>query len=339
VTRIVMTLLVRDEVDVVARQLDYHIDAGVDFVVAIDHNSVDGTTDVLRDYEQRGLARVLPPPSEDLHLRQGEWVTRLARLAASEYGADWVINADADEFWWPRGGSLKEVLEAVPPAFGAVRGLMRHFVPRPEGPQPFFERMIARHRCMVERTHPYHFQVKVAHRGAADVEVAYGNHDAYGAGLRLLREWIPIEVLHFPLRSPEQMARKYRPRPGHSPYGSTAADELAVRGTAGVWADYAVDDECLARGIADRMLAVDVRVRDALRTIEPVGARVEPAFAPESAAEAERAFVADMALFMETDAAIGLGARAARLDARLHEFRRAQGRQRPHRVVAADRGR
>ena len=45
--RLVQTLLVRDEVDIVDTQIAYHLNAGVDFVIATDHESRDGTTDIL----------------------------------------------------------------------------------------------------------------------------------------------------------------------------------------------------------------------------------------------------------------------------------------------------
>ncbi len=136
-------------------------------------------------------------------------MTRMARLAATEHGADWVVNCDADELWWPRAGPLREVLAAVPSRFGAIRGMWRHFVPRP-GNGDVFERMTVRRRPSPDLADPYHAQVKVAHRGAADVAVSKGNHDAEGTGLRLIREWFPFEVLHFPIRSRDQLERKYR---------------------------------------------------------------------------------------------------------------------------------
>jgi glycosyltransferase involved in cell wall biosynthesis len=109
--KLALTLLAKNEADVIDANLAYHLGAGVDFVVATDNGSTDGTREILQRYEADGVLRLIGEPSTDF--RQGEWVTRMARLAAEE-GADWVINADADEFWWPRAGNLKEALERLP---------------------------------------------------------------------------------------------------------------------------------------------------------------------------------------------------------------------------------
>ena len=40
--KLVQTLVVRDEADIVDAQIAYHLNAGVDFVIASDHDSLDG---------------------------------------------------------------------------------------------------------------------------------------------------------------------------------------------------------------------------------------------------------------------------------------------------------
>ena len=95
-------------------------------MLVTDHRSTDGTSEILGEHARDD--RVVVIREERGGLRQAEWTTRMSRLAAVEHGADWVIPSDADEFWWPRDGSFAEILGAVPPRFGVVRGLMRHFV-------------------------------------------------------------------------------------------------------------------------------------------------------------------------------------------------------------------
>jgi hypothetical protein len=272
--KLVMTLLVRNEADIVDAQIAFHLSAGVDFVIATDNRSEDGTTEILERYEQAGRLLLLRESGDDM--RQGEWVTRMARLAATDFGADWVINSDADEFWWPRGGSLKDVLAAVPERYGVIRGAWRHFLPRPVSEEPFSERMTVRLRAPAfpsEKRTIFHAHQKVAHRATADVVVENGNHGAEGIGLEPLRAWHPLEVLHFSIRSPEQIATKSRGgwlrNEAAEPVEHQA--RLAEAGAQGeaerFYLHHAVTDDALARGLAAGRLATDTRLRDVLRLL------------------------------------------------------------------------
>jgi len=266
---LVLTLLVRDEADIVASTIDFHLGKGADFVIATDHRSVDGSREILERYEREGALRLLREDGDTFDSQALR--TRMARMAAAEYGADWVIGADADEFFWPRAGSLPEALAAVPDSFGVVRAPWRFFVPRPGGDAFFAERMTARLSPSAWLAHPrspYKPDVKIAHRGRADVVVQGGNHRLLSSGLTVA-PWHPIEVFHFPIRSVEQLARKM----AHW----TRAGRAWASGRAGVshaqgWFDsVAVTDEVLASGLADGSLAVDTRLRDALRLLGAAG--------------------------------------------------------------------
>jgi hypothetical protein len=274
--RVVMTLLVRDAVDLVAHHLRYHLARGVDFVIATDHRSTDGTTDVLRELEREGRLHLIH--ERDEALRQNEWVTHMARLAATSYGADWVVNSDVDEFWWPRDGTFHEILAAVPERFGVVRGLWRHFVPRPgQDEAPFYERMVVRRASIAGVGSMYCSQVKVVHRGDSSVVVGNGNHDAFGERLVLLREWYPFEVLHFPVRTRSQMEEKFvglwegrrRREDGTrmSPHVDSVVEKLRSRDAEDVFGEFLVDDTTLEQGLAAGVFTLDARLRDALRAL------------------------------------------------------------------------
>jgi hypothetical protein len=275
--KLVVTVLARDEADVIDAQVAFHLNAGADFVIATDNNSQDGTTEVLERYARDGVLHLIREPAEGL--RQGEWVTRMARLAASEHGADWLINTDADEFWWPRGGSLKEVLAAVPQQYGIVQAFWRSFVPRPDDGRDFAERMTARlsqHAPINDPTSFYRPVVKVAHRGDPNVTVARGNHALAGSRFATLTTWHPIEVLHFPLRSRAQWMRKVElqgeaftkhiERSGTG-YHLKGYDALLDGRIEQQHAALVVDDDALERGLEEGSLVVDTRVRDALRAL------------------------------------------------------------------------
>jgi hypothetical protein len=139
--------------------IDFHLGAGVDAIFI-------------------GASRADVP--ERLVRRTGVHVVERADelLPAAESGADWVIEGDVNEFWWPRGGTLKELLELIAPAFGSVQALPREFVPVKQTTEAFSERMI--HRLVHGRPQRRHVRRT---GGEGDV----------------VRGWFPIEVLRFPV--------------------------------------------------------------------------------------------------------------------------------------------
>jgi hypothetical protein len=204
-----MTLLVRDEADIVDCNLAYHLARGVDAVIVTDHRSQDGTRERLEAWARDEPERVHLLREDGEEVQQAAWVTRMARKAERELDADWILNDDADELYWPEvGDDLKAALAKVPHRFGALELPRVNFVARPEDGRPFYDRMTAREAASTDAIGRA-LRPKVAHRANPRMFVSPGSHAVRGAP----RYWLTcrkplITVLHFPRRTYEQYRHK-----------------------------------------------------------------------------------------------------------------------------------
>src|ERR1700675_2044906 len=94
--RLLGVAMARNEADVIEAFVRHNL-ALLDGLTIVDHGSLDGTSEILGKLQDEGLPlRVKFDPI--LALRQLETMTRLAREALANDGADFVLALDADEF-------------------------------------------------------------------------------------------------------------------------------------------------------------------------------------------------------------------------------------------------
>lgn len=280
-----MTLLVRDEADIVEANVDYHLSQGVDFVIATDHSSRDATADLLRRYERQGSLLLLEAEGEAHD--QVTHVNAMARAAVTDHGADWVINNDADEFWWPLVGNLKDILGAVPDQLGGLQVSRFNFLPRPDGSEPFLERMVVRETASKNgRGDP--LEPKIIHRATPEIEMAPGNHSIDAPDVVVAPDLGLLEVLHFPARSFGQFERKVLnvgigyerlvPRGAEVGRDQLALLELQREGRLRRHFDsLAVDEAGLAAAVATGRVIVDTRLRDHMAALDSGRTDLHPA--------------------------------------------------------------
>jgi hypothetical protein len=206
--KLVMTLLVRDEEDILEANLDFHLAHGVDFFIVTDNLSVDGTRDIVQSYVRRGLAVCLNEPSDDYS--QYRWVTKMARMAARSYGADWVINSDADEFWVGAGRhqDIKQCLLPIAPDWTCLTVPRCNFIPVGGAGAGFFAKRMTLRETVSLNTEGQPLPPKVCHRGYTDVDIDQGNHGAGRSGVALVGTLGPLKILHYPIRSYRQFENK-----------------------------------------------------------------------------------------------------------------------------------
>jgi len=196
---------VRDEADIVEAHVRHNATL-VDRMIVLDHGSTDRTSEILAELVREGLPlTVVNDP--DVGQFQVRRIKRLVRRAIDEFGAEWIVPLDADEFLAPGPN------ECVPPA-GTDRSVplkMRWttYVPRDQddptqinpalrlahrtvGGQPDGKVIVSAHLLRDER-----------------VELSEGNHILMRDGVEVKAvETDRLRLAHFPIRGRNHLSAK-----------------------------------------------------------------------------------------------------------------------------------
>nr|WP_169618109.1 glycosyltransferase family 2 protein [Ruegeria sp. PR1b] len=210
--KIIMTLLVRNEADILEDNIRFHHAMGVDGFIVMDNLSTDDTPNILARLGADIPITYLCQERDDYN--QWDWVTGMARKAAVELGADWVINNDADEFWLPADGTLKTVLAALSPDIGGLSVMRHNAVVSCPGNAPLEGQSHPRHSVMFEaqsrNVTGQPLPGKVLHRACATVTVEQGNHAVRDVAGRVEEAGTRLRILHYPYRSFARYTDKIR---------------------------------------------------------------------------------------------------------------------------------
>lgn len=209
--RIAMTLMVRDEADVIDAMLRHHATHGVDVFIVTDNGSTDGTAEALEAFARDHDVDLRHDPVH--RKQQSNLVTGMARDAATIHGADWVLNADADEFWMPAGAEgLRACLERVPADISAFQVSVIDMTGAPAASGTGLDRLVWRDQrptaALRRAGLRAHSSPNAVHRGDPEIVVAQGNHEVNRPAGQLPGGASGIEVLHLPWRSWEQFRHK-----------------------------------------------------------------------------------------------------------------------------------
>lgn len=206
--KIIATLLVRDEAELVADCFEHHLSQGVDGFLVTGHSSIGNLADILHEYRDVILDRYCDADCRDL---QGQWRTRMARRAA-DFGPDWILHLDADERWYGL-----QMLEHIPAEYTQVKtGFRRNHLPVASsmpcpfdpGMMPYFEisGRTGLHRPRFD-SFASEWHGKILHRPLPDVRAGIGNDSMNSPAVAWMR-CDDITVHHYPIRSLEQFRRK-----------------------------------------------------------------------------------------------------------------------------------
>jgi hypothetical protein len=272
--KIALTMVLGESDADLEQYLRFHRAAGVHVVVAAEGASA---AEALEPFLGDGFVH---------RVESAQSQTDLARVAADQLDADWVIPTSLEELWWPRGESLEDVLAVIPPRYGVVQALVRTFVGGTEPAKKEIGSIFASRTVRTSLLGP---------DGADDGALTELLRPVYRAGPNMtldvddwtlggrrvpLRAWYPIEVFRYPVAEVVDRARIDAGLADGSLVVDTRLRDALAAGAPSFRVPSIVDDssyavECAAVGEVD-LVRLDRQIRDLEARIGALEARFWP---------------------------------------------------------------
>lgn len=204
--RLVAVSIVKNEADIIEAFVRHTL-AWVDHQLIFDHDSTDGTRQILGALKAEGLPISLFTDDALGNLQQFR-SNYLTRLAAADYGASWVLPLDADEIL---SGKNRAGLEATLADFDPTRPaslLLLNYYPTKADDASVENPVLRLRHCQTSPSRTK--KIMVPHALALDPEVmaGKGSHALYRNHHPLSDQPLPADyhLCHLALRSPQHQA-------------------------------------------------------------------------------------------------------------------------------------
>lgn len=222
--RLVAVSIVKNEADIIEPFVRHSL-AWADHHLIFDHDSTDGTREILRALQHEGLPITLFRDDAPGHLQQAR-SNHLTRLAAQAYGADWVLPLDADEILTgPDRPALEQALGALDHERPASLPLL-DYCPTTGDDAAVLNPVIRLRHCQARASSTR--KIFIPRHLASDPGLAAGkgNHALYRGAEILSDRPLPagFQLAHLALRSPQhQLLRVVRAELQRQSRGRAAA--------------------------------------------------------------------------------------------------------------------